>query len=107
MSGKKIWLNSKYIKTKQYQKLKNMFFGHFQVLYLESKQVYKLELLAKYIIHDVFYLSILRQDIPRKEQVNKVDKLLKLEQEINTRNNKKYKEEAICYSKVYTKEIVR
>ena len=31
--SKKIWLNTKYIKTKQNQKLENKFFGPFQVLY--------------------------------------------------------------------------
>lgn len=41
-SGNKIWLNSKYIKTKQNFKLKAKFFGLFQVVYLVEKQVYKL-----------------------------------------------------------------
>ena len=43
----KIWLNSKYIKTKHNQKLEAKFFGSFQVLYLVQKQVYKLELFRK------------------------------------------------------------
>ena len=33
----KIWLNNKYIKTKQNKKLKAKFFGLFQVLYLVGK----------------------------------------------------------------------
>ncbi len=40
--SKKIWLNSKYIKTKQNQKFENKFFGPFQVFYIIKKQVYKL-----------------------------------------------------------------
>lgn len=44
--GKKVWLNNKYIRTKQNQKPKVQFFGFFQVLYLVKKQAYKLELLA-------------------------------------------------------------
>ena len=35
--GKKFWLNSKYIKTKQNQKLEVKFFGLFQVLHLVKK----------------------------------------------------------------------
>ena len=39
----KIWLNSKYIKTKQNWKLETKFFGLFQFLHLVGKQAYKLE----------------------------------------------------------------
>ena len=35
--GEKVWLNSKYIKTKQNQKLKAKFFNLFQVLHLVEK----------------------------------------------------------------------
>ncbi len=45
--GEKVWLNSKYIKTKRNKKLENKFFGPFQVLHAIEKQVYKLELPAK------------------------------------------------------------
>ena len=45
--NKKVWLNNKYIKTKQKQKLKAKFFGLFQMLHLVSKQVYKLKLLKQ------------------------------------------------------------
>ncbi len=45
--SEKIWLNRKYIKTKQNQKPKNKFFGLSQVLYTVEKQVYKLELPTK------------------------------------------------------------
>ena len=36
-SKEKFWLNSKYIKTKQNQKLKTKFFGPFQILHLVEK----------------------------------------------------------------------
>ena len=45
--GDKVWLNSKYIKTKQNQKLEAKFFKPFQMLYLVGKQAYKLKLLKK------------------------------------------------------------
>ena len=46
-SSNKIWLNSKYIKTKCNQKLKAKFLRPFRVLYPVRKQVYKLELSRK------------------------------------------------------------
>ena len=45
--GDKVWLNSKYIKTKQNRKLKAKFFGPFWVLHPVEKQAYKLELPKK------------------------------------------------------------
>ena len=45
--GDKLWLNSKYIKTKQNQKLEAKFFRSFRVLHLVGKQDYKLELFRK------------------------------------------------------------
>ena len=45
--GDKIWLNSKYIKTKQNRKLEAKFFGPFRVLHPAGRQVYKLELPRK------------------------------------------------------------
>ena len=42
--SEKIWLNSKYIKTKCNQKLEMKFFKHFRVLHPIANQVYKLEL---------------------------------------------------------------
>ena len=58
----KVWLNSKYIKTKQNRKLEAKFFGLFQVLYPVGKQGYKLKLLKKWKIHDVFHMSLLEQN---------------------------------------------
>ena len=55
----KVWLNSKYIKTKQNQKLEAKFFGPFQVLHPDGKQAYKLEFPRKWKIHHIFYVSLL------------------------------------------------
>ncbi len=45
--GKKVWLNSKYIKMKRNKKLESKFFIPFQVLHVVGKQAYKLELPTK------------------------------------------------------------
>ena len=68
--GDKVWLNSKYIKTKQNQKLETKFFGLFPVLHLIEKQAYKLELPRKWKIYDVFYVSLLEQNTTRKGWVD-------------------------------------
>ena len=58
-SGKKVWLNSKYIKTKRNRKLETKFFRPFRVLHSVKKQAYKLELFKMWRIHNVFYVSLL------------------------------------------------
>ncbi len=45
--GEKVWLNSRYIKTKRNKKLESKFFETFQVLHAVGKQEYKLELPTK------------------------------------------------------------
>ena len=70
-SNDKIWLNSKYIKTKRNWKLEAKFFGPFWVLHPVGKQGYKLELPRKWRIHDVFHVSLLEQDTTRKGRVDK------------------------------------
>ncbi len=58
--GKKIWLNSKYIKTKWNKKFENKFFGPFRVFHIIEKQAYKLELPTKWKIHNIFHLLLLK-----------------------------------------------
>ena len=99
--GDKVWLNSKYIKTKRNRKLEAKFFGPFRVLHPVGKQAYKLELPKKWRIHNVFHVSLLEQDTTRKEQVDKnVTKL-----EFDAGDSKEYKMEAIRDSAVYTMEL--
>ncbi len=57
--GEKVWLNSKYIKTKRNLKLEAKFFGLFRVLHPVGKQAYKLELPKKWRIYDIFHVSLL------------------------------------------------
>ena len=52
----KVWLNSKYIKTKYNQKFEAMFFGPFRVLHPVRKQTYKLKLPKRWKIHNVFHV---------------------------------------------------
>ena len=58
--GKKVWLNSKFIKTKRNRKLEAKFFRLFRVFHPIEKQAYKLKLPKKWRIHDVFYLLLLK-----------------------------------------------
>ena len=100
--GEKGWLNSKYIKTNQNQKLEAKFFSPFRILYLIEKQVYKLDFFTKWKIHNVFHLSLLEQDTTKKGRMN--EPFLKPEPEFNVDNNKKYEVEAIIDSAVYAKK---
>ena len=100
--GEKVWLNSKYIKTKRNQKLEAKFFGPFQILHPVGKQAYKLDLPTKWKIHDVFHVSLLEQDTTRKGRMNEL--FPELEPEFVAGNNKEYKVEAIKDSAVYAKE---
>ena len=99
-SGKKIWLNSKYIKTKRNQKSKAKFFGPFRVLYPVEKQTYKLELPKKWKIHDVFHILLLKQDTTKKGREFSVP-------EFEPGDNKEYKVKTIRDSTVYAKEADR
>ncbi len=97
--GEKVWLNSKYIETKRNKKLESKFFGPFRVLHVVGKQAYKLELPAKWKIHDVFHMSLLEQDTTRKERVDKA--LPEPEKEFEAGDNKEYEVKAIIDSAVY------
>ena len=100
-SGNQVWLNSKYVKTKQNRKLEAKFFGPFQDLYLVGKQAYKLELPKKWKIHDVFHMSLLEQDTTRKEWMDKKVRQI----EFDAGDNEEYKVEAIWDSAVYAREL--
>ena len=96
--GEKVWLNSKYIKTKRNRKLEAKFFGPFRMLYPVEKQAYKLELLEKWRIHDVFYVSLLEQDTTKKGRVDN-------ETELDADDNSgEYEVEAIWDGAVYARK---
>ena len=97
--NEKIWLNSKYIKIKCKRKLEAKFLGLFRVLYLVGKQTYKLQLLKKWRIHDVFHVSLLEQNSTRKEQDDNASELNASD------NSREYKLEAIRDSAVYTRML--
>ena len=96
----KVRLNSKYLKTKQNQKLKAKFFEAIWVTHPVGKQAYKLTLSKKWKIYNVFYMSLLEHDTTRKERVKKV-----LELNIDNEGRKDYEVEAIWDSAVYAREL--
>ena len=98
--GKKVWLNSKYIKTKRNRKLEAKFFGPFRMLHLVGKQAYKLELPKKWRIHDVFHVSLLEQDTTRKGRVDENA----TELDAGDEDSGEYEVEAIRDSAVYARE---
>lgn len=63
--SEKVWLNSKYIKTKQKKKLESKFFDLFKILQPIGKQAYNLELLKEWKLHNVFHMSLLKQNTTR------------------------------------------
>ena len=81
--------------------MKTKFFEPFQIFYLVEKQAYKLKLLKKGKIYNVFYISLLEQDTTRKGQIDENDTT-----ELDAGNNKsgEYKVEIICNSAVYARE---
>ena len=97
VSGDKIWLNNKYIKTKQNQKLEAKFFRPFKVLHPIGKQDYKLKLPKQWKIYNIFHLSLLEQSIIQKEQINK--KIIELE--CNAGNSQEFKVEAVWENAIY------
>ena len=100
--SEKVWLNSKYIKTKGNQKLETKFFGHFRVLHPVGSQAYKLELPKQWKIHDVFHISLLEQNITRKGRVD--DKIAEQLEFKAGGTNKEYEMEGIHNSAIYAKE---
>ena len=100
--GEKVWLSSKYLKTKRNRKLEAKFLGSFQVLHPVGKQAYKLELPKKWRIHDVFHVSLLEQDTTKKGRVN--DMKLDFEFEAGDNKDKEYEVNGIWDSAVYAKE---
>ena len=81
--------------------MKTKFFGQFRILYPIGKQVYKLELLRNWIVHNVFHVSLLEQEITRKRRVDEEVRQI----EFDAGNNSgKYKMEAIWNSAVYARE---
>ena len=102
-SGDKVWLNNKYIKTKQNRKLEAKFFRPFQILHPVRKQAYKIELSRKWRIYDVFHMSLLEQDTTRKGRVDEnATELTELDASDN--EGGEYKVEAIYDSAVYARE---
>ena len=98
--GEKVWLNSKYIKTKCNRKLEAKFFGPFRMLHPIKKQAYKLKLPKKWRIYDVFHVSMLEQNTTKKGRVHEENA-----EELDAGDDSgEYKVEAIRDNAVYIKE---
>lgn len=72
VSGNKVWLNGKYINTKQNWKLEAKFFGLFQVLHQVEKQAYKLEIPNK-MENPLRFLGITVEVEQHKEEASRQD----------------------------------
>ena len=81
--------------------LEAKFLGFFWVLHPVDKQTYKLELLKKWRIHDIFYILLLQQNTIKKGRVND------MQLEFKAGNNKEYKVDGIWDSAVYARESAR
>ncbi len=86
---------------KRNKKLESKFLGPFQVLHVVGKQAYKLELLTKWKIYNLFHVSLLEQDTMRRERVDKARPKREKDLEIEARGDKEYEVEAIIDSAVY------
>ena len=93
----KIWLNSKYIKIKRNPKLEAKFFKALRVLHPVEKQVYKLELVKWWRMHNGFHVLLLEQETTKKKRVKK--RVTELELEAG--NSEEYEVEAIWNKAVY------
>lgn len=89
--------------TKQNPKLEAKFFKLFSVLHSLRNQAYKLELLRKWKIHNIFYLLLLEYDITKKERIDETTS--QLEFEVNDKG-KEYKVKQIWDNAVYAKKSV-
>ena len=88
--GESVWLSVKHIKTEQNPKLKHKSLGPFEVIEAFEKKVYRLKLPAKWRIHLVLHVLLLKRSVTRKEAVDqKIANQLKfvegeqLEQEVD------------------------
>lgn len=80
---------------------RDQIFNFFRVLHLIRKQVYKLKLLKRWRIYDIFYVSLIKYNTTKKEQVDKATSQLKLKDDDKS---KEYEIEAIFNSTVYARE---
>ncbi len=98
----KIGLNSKYIKIKENRKLEAKFFSPFSVSHPIGNEAYKIKLLKKCGIHNVFYIPLLDHDSAKKGRVDKTTSQRKF---VAGDNGREYKVEEIQDSAIYVKEF--
>lgn len=95
-----VWLASWHIKTKQNKKLEDKFFGPFKAIEPVGKQAYRLKLLSRWHIHNVFHVSLLKKNTTRKRGANHKIEQLQLEFKNKNNNSNEFEIEDICNSAV-------
>ncbi len=68
--GDRVWLNTKYIRTKRNRKLEFKHFGPFLITDVIGSQSYRLELPSGWRIHNVFHVSLLEKDSSKQGEVS-------------------------------------
>ncbi len=90
------------MKSKSYVPNDAKFFGSFHTFHPVRNQVYKLELLKKWSIYDVFHVLLLEYNITKKGWVDKTTSQLDFETD---NKEKKYKIEQIWDDAIYPREL--
>ena len=101
--GYSVWWSGKQIRTKKNPKFEHKYLGPFKVVETVGKQEYKFKLPAKWRIYPVFYVSLLKKNVIKKEAlVQKIADQL----EFKEGEHPEHKIDSIIDSMVFAKEAI-